>query len=220
MAPQPVAVVDEEDSSYSDSAAAAAPLLNLRVYPSGGSDEDEDVDKILFEDAQEEEDDIHFIMSSPPGKVVKFADDVAEQQDAKRDHGKSRSELLTKIARLTDVLKDAEMAVDVEKEKRKKKEKNLLKLAKELKKRNQKREGDIERMEEVRLQPKNCQEFKYESLFLNATPLVLVEPIAGGKEALLGAPLDPRPERIGPREGIETQNPNGSKPRTRASCQR
>jgi hypothetical protein len=157
MAPQPIAgAEEEEDSSYSvdgddSSAAAATPLLNLRFYPSGGSDEEDTVEKLLFEDAHEGDDDsdVHFVMASRE-KVVKFADDVAEQRDARRDKERSRGELLAKIARLTDMLKDAEKAVDVEKEKRKKKEKNLLKLAKELKKRNQKRESDLERMEEVR----------------------------------------------------------------------
>jgi hypothetical protein len=74
-----------------------------------------------------------------------------EESDAARDKDRNRKELLAKIARLTDMLKDAEKAVEVEKEKRKKKEKNLFKLAKELKKRNLKRESDLERIEEVRL---------------------------------------------------------------------
>jgi hypothetical protein len=84
-------------------------------------------------------------------KTVKFADEIMEESDAARDKDRNRKELLAKIARLTDMLKDAEKAVEVEKEKRKKKEKNLFKLAKELKKRNLKRESDLERIEEVRL---------------------------------------------------------------------
>jgi hypothetical protein len=163
MAPEPIIDGEgqEEDSSGTmdeddQSAAAVAPLLNLRFYPSGGSDDDEDdaFHKLLFEDAQEDEKDdgyhnMNFAGFDTREKVVKFADDVAEQRDARRDQERNRKELLSKIARLTDMLKDAEKAVDVEKEKRRKKEKNLLKLAKELKRRNQKRETDMERIEEV-----------------------------------------------------------------------
>ncbi|KAG7355067.1 hypothetical protein IV203_004423 [Nitzschia inconspicua] len=156
MAPTLLEVAKEDEDFYSmdgddSSSSAAAPLLNLRFYPTGGSDEDEDtntVEKLLFEDIQEDED-VRFVMSGTREKVVKFADDVAEEQDAKRDKERSRKELLARIARLTDMLKNAEKAAELEKEKRKKKEKNLLKLAKEMKKRNQKREGDLERMEEL-----------------------------------------------------------------------
>jgi hypothetical protein len=95
MAPQPIAgAEEEEDSSYSvdgddSSAAAATPLLNLRFYPSGGSDEEDTVEKLLFEDAHEGDDDsdVHFVMSSRE-KVVKFAD---ERKKSRRIAGKDRS---------------------------------------------------------------------------------------------------------------------------------
>jgi septal ring factor EnvC (AmiA/AmiB activator) len=82
-------------------------------------------------------------------KVVKFAQDEAEKYDAQRDKERSRQELLSKIARLTDTLTDAQKQIQIEKDKRKKKEKSLLKLAKELKKRNVVREKEEDRLEEV-----------------------------------------------------------------------
>ena len=82
-------------------------------------------------------------------KVVKFAQDEAEKFDAQRDKERSRQELLSKIARLTATLTDAQKQIQTEKDKRKKKEKSLLKLAKELKKRNVVREKDEDRLEEV-----------------------------------------------------------------------
>ena len=83
-------------------------------------------------------------------KMVKFAEDEAEKQDAQLDQERSRQELLSKIARLTDILNEAQQQVQAEKDKRKKKEKSLLKLAKELKKRNLVREKEEDRLEEVR----------------------------------------------------------------------
>ena len=83
-------------------------------------------------------------------KLVKFAEDEAEKQDAELDQERSRQELLSKIARLTDILSEAQQQVQAEKDKRKKKEKSLLKLAKELKKRNLVREKEEDRLEEVR----------------------------------------------------------------------
>lgn len=56
-------------------------------------------------------------------KSVKFSFDQEEEEDAKRDLGRSREELLGKIAKLTDILKDCEKQVQDEKDKRKKKEK-------------------------------------------------------------------------------------------------
>lgn len=82
-------------------------------------------------------------------KAVKFAIDEAEREDSRRDHSRSPQELLAKIARLTDLLRVAEEQISTEKDKRRKKEKSLLKLAKELKKRNQIRDKEMERMEEV-----------------------------------------------------------------------
>ena len=82
-------------------------------------------------------------------KVVKFADDEAEKYDALRDKERSRQELLDRIATLTDTLNEAQAKIMVEREKRKKKEKSLMKLAKELKKRNALKERDEDRMEEV-----------------------------------------------------------------------
>jgi hypothetical protein len=171
MAPAPTIgeeVQEEEDSSGSmegddHSATAVAPLLNLRFYPSGVSNDDEDdaLDKLLFEDDEVDGEgdgnpNVNFGVSDSREKVVKFADEVAEQRDARRDQERNREELLSKIARLSDMLKDTEKVVEAEKEKRKKKEKNLLKLAKELKKRNQKHEADIERLEEVRMNIRGC----------------------------------------------------------------
>jgi NADH dehydrogenase/NADH:ubiquinone oxidoreductase subunit G len=84
-------------------------------------------------------------------KVVKFAVDEEELEDAAKDTDRTRQELLHKISRLTVLLKEAEEQNMIERDKRKKKEKNLMKLAKELKKRNAQKEYDMERMEEVRL---------------------------------------------------------------------
>jgi len=82
-------------------------------------------------------------------KIVKFAEVEAEKEDAQLDQERSRQELLSKIARLTDILNEAQHQVQAEKDKRKKKEKSLLKLAKELKKRNLVREKEEDRLEEL-----------------------------------------------------------------------
>jgi len=82
-------------------------------------------------------------------KTVKFADVEAEKFDAQRDQERSRQELLVRIARLTETLKDAQQEIKMEKDKRKKKEKSLLKLAKELKKRNLLKEQNEDRFEEL-----------------------------------------------------------------------
>ena len=87
--------------------------------------------------------------SSFNNKTVKFAMDEAELEDEQLDNTRSRQDLLDKISRLNQMLKDAEEQISVEREKRKKKEKNLIKLAKELKKRNAQKEVDMARMEEV-----------------------------------------------------------------------
>ena len=82
-------------------------------------------------------------------KTVTFAmDDTI--LDPQGDEAKSKQELLSKISTLTDMLRDAEAQFILEREKRKKKEKNLLKLAKELKKRNLQQEIEKEMIEAVR----------------------------------------------------------------------
>ncbi len=151
MAPAPPYIMEDNSSSLGTEGddVQASPVVNLRFYPTPGSGS-EDEDDGFFEDTHDDDDIPIPNVDVGPGKVVKFAVDVAEQEEADRDKGRSRKELLTKIARLTDMLKDAEKAAEVEKEKRKKKERNILKLAKELKKRNQKRDSDLERLEEVR----------------------------------------------------------------------
>jgi hypothetical protein len=85
-------------------------------------------------------------------KVVKFEMDEDEKEDARLDVERSRQELLSRIQRLTEMLKNAEEMVQAERDKRKKKDKNLMKLAKELKKRNSQKETDMDRMEEVRFE--------------------------------------------------------------------
>lgn len=90
------------------------------------------------------------------GKIVKFAEVEAEKADAQLDQERSRQQLLSKIARLTETLNEAQQQVQEEKDKRKKKEKSLLKLAKELKKRNLVREKEEDRLEEVRYQWNDC----------------------------------------------------------------
>lgn len=94
--------------------------------------------------------------NSSLNKVVKFAMDEEKAEESRLDAERSRNELLTKIARLTDMLKEAEEQIAIEKDKRKKKEKNLLKLAKELKKRNIEREREKDKMEEVRSYLLSC----------------------------------------------------------------
>ncbi len=91
----------------------------------------------------------HMMMSNP-NKVVKFVDDEEKKMDDQRDKDRSRLELLSKIARLTDLLAVAEKQLSMEKEKRKKKEKTLMKLAKELKRRMSQKDKDTDRLEEVR----------------------------------------------------------------------
>jgi NADH dehydrogenase/NADH:ubiquinone oxidoreductase subunit G len=115
------------------------------------SDDEEFMQKVNLYLSSRDSTNSEGILNASFSKVVKFADDEEELEDAARDPDRTRQELLHKIARLTIMLKEAEELNMTEKDKRKKKEKNLMKLAKELKKRNAQKEYDNERMEEVRL---------------------------------------------------------------------
>lgn len=114
-------------------------------YSSGGSSNALDKFNIIDEEDQIFEDD----NDEDKSRVVKFADDEADKFDAQLDKDRSREELLSKITRLTTHLNDLQKQVQFERDKRKKKEKSLLKLAKELKKRNLIKERDEDRFEEL-----------------------------------------------------------------------
>jgi hypothetical protein len=88
---------------------------------------------------------------SAPGRSVSFRG-VAEESDLlddRQDSAKTHAELLSKTQRLMEAVKKAEVDVSGEKAIRKKKEKSLMKLARELKKRNEQRAQDVERLGEV-----------------------------------------------------------------------
>eukprot|EP00529_Nitzschia_sp_RCC80_P022324 CAMPEP_0113465236 /NCGR_PEP_ID=MMETSP0014_2-20120614/13632_1 /TAXON_ID=2857 /ORGANISM="Nitzschia sp." /LENGTH=486 /DNA_ID=CAMNT_0000357381 /DNA_START=117 /DNA_END=1577 /DNA_ORIENTATION=- /assembly_acc=CAM_ASM_000159 len=88
--------------------------------------------------------------------VVKFAMDVhhdGEEQhewisDQQQQH-QSKVELLEKISRLQRQLQTAEQKYETERQRSKKKSKNLVKLAKELKKRSVQKQRDADRLEEL-----------------------------------------------------------------------
>jgi hypothetical protein len=63
---------------------------------------------------------------TPSQKTVTFFGDEDEKKDAELDYDRSREELLSKIARLTDLLKESEQQMAEEKDKRKKKEKKYV----------------------------------------------------------------------------------------------
>lgn len=114
-------------------------MEKVNVYlnsPDGSSNDDKALEGILRKS------------SSVMSKTVKFADED-DVDDPKSDASKSRQELLTKISRVTELLRQAEELAVIEKDKRRKKEKNLLKLARELKKRNAQEISDKARIEEV-----------------------------------------------------------------------
>lgn len=110
-----------------------------------------DVNLIEQENIGSYEDDVE---DDEKNRVVKFADVEAEKHDAQRDQERSRQELLSKIARLTDTLKEAQEQIQFERDKRKKKEKSLLKLAKELKKRNLVKDQEEDRCAELEVKRK------------------------------------------------------------------
>ena len=131
--------------------------MSFEVKPSTSeSDDEEFMDRVNFylnsqDSAGQSNSALEGILkrTSSFNKSVKFEIDEAEREDARLDAERSRQELLSKIARLTDMLKEAENQISLERDKRKKKEKNLMKLAKELKKRNLQKEKDMDKMEEV-----------------------------------------------------------------------
>jgi hypothetical protein len=84
--------------------------------------------------------------SSIRSKTVTFDDEFV---DLKSDTTKTKQELVSEISRLTQILRDSEAHVSLERDKRRKKEKYIFKLAKELKKRNAQHVADKERLEEV-----------------------------------------------------------------------
>jgi hypothetical protein len=112
-------------------------------------DSDEDVDVIL--EAIQSFDKPEQAKSPEHGRNVSFQDIMGKSDllDDKQDISKTHAELLNKIQRLLESLKKAEIDISGEKAIRKKKEKSLMKLAKELKKRNQQRDQDVERVGEV-----------------------------------------------------------------------
>jgi hypothetical protein len=63
---------------------------------------------------------------TPNQKTVTFSVDEEEKKDADLDYDRSREELLSKIARLTDLLKESEQQIVEEKDKRKTKEKKYV----------------------------------------------------------------------------------------------
>jgi hypothetical protein len=95
------------------------------------------------------------LKKSPSAKTVKFAMDDA-MFDPHSDQAKSGQELLSKISRLTELLREADEQSTLERDRRKKKEKSLMKLAKELKKRISQQETDKDKMEEVRSRKQVC----------------------------------------------------------------
>lgn len=132
---------DDQDQEYEDDDEFMEQVnvyLNAREGPSS---EDQALESIL--------------KKSPSVKTVKFAMDDAIF-DPQLDKSKSTQELLSKVSRLTEMVQEAEEIATLERDKRKKKEKSLLKLAKELKKRNTQKEMDNEKMEEVRRRKKYC----------------------------------------------------------------
>ena len=127
---------DDDDAEF---------MAKVNVYL-GNSQEDESIFPSLPSRALE-----GILRKSSSTKMVQFAvDDDFGLSNPEVDASKSKQELLSKIARLTEVLREAENQVSVEQSKRKKKESNLLKLAKELKKRIAQQEMDKEKIEEVR----------------------------------------------------------------------
>jgi hypothetical protein len=115
-------------------------------------DSDEDVEVIL-EAATSTFDSPAARAKSPKriGRSVSFQgvmENIVELDD-KPDSDKTHEELLNKNQRLLERLEKAEIDVSGEKVIRKKKEKSLMKLARELKNRNQQKDEAVERVGEV-----------------------------------------------------------------------
>jgi hypothetical protein len=91
------------------------------------------------------------IPGSPDGRknAVSFRD-VPDSPAASDDREKTFDQLLLKTQILDDKLRKAELDVSAEKIQKKKKDKNIMKLAKQLKRRNELMEEDTERLEKVR----------------------------------------------------------------------
>lgn len=89
------------------------------------------------------------LRKSSSTKRVQFEVDDDSLRSSEVDASKTKQELLSKITRLTEVLRETENLVSIEQSKRKKKEKNLVKLAKELKKRIAQHDVDKAKIEEV-----------------------------------------------------------------------
>ena len=110
-------------------------------------------------DDSDEEINLDVILSAPIGqgssRNVSFVDhkgidDVIGSSSDTPDADKTHAELLTKIQTLMERLQQAEVDYSAQKSLRKQKEKSLMKLAKELKKRNEQRDEILERLDEVR----------------------------------------------------------------------
>jgi hypothetical protein len=123
-------------------------LLN-KLREEKNEDSDEDVAVIL--EAVKSVDKSARAKSPENGRSVQFQDvmETSDLFDDTQDSGKTHAELLDKTRRLLDALKKAEIDVSGEKVVRKKKEKSLMKIAREMKKRNEQRALDLERLGEV-----------------------------------------------------------------------
>lgn len=142
--------------SLEDCKAEDGTMKDDDIYDDNDEDDDEEfMAKVnVYLNAREESPSDHRALegilrrsSSIRPKTVKFDDEL---NDPKSDTSKSKQELLEKVSKLSDMLRDMEAQVSLERDKRRKKEKYLFKLAKELKKRNAQQEVDKERLEEVR----------------------------------------------------------------------
>jgi hypothetical protein len=90
-------------------------------------------------------------VGSTPVRSVSFRCIMEESDllDDTQDSAKTHAELLSKTQRLMEAVKRAEVDVSGEEAIREKMEMSLMKLAKELKKRNEQRAQDVERLGEV-----------------------------------------------------------------------
>lgn len=148
---------DEDDEDDTEDIDNDELLLNVDANRDGGAASASETcppsDSILKKDASRS--------SSGSGKSVKgsvtFAMDVlqdVDDYDEERDQQQQQrttTQLLDKISRLQKSLREAQIKCETERQRSKKKGKNLVKLAKELKKRQHQKERDADRLEEVRV---------------------------------------------------------------------
>jgi hypothetical protein len=131
-------------------------------------------------------------------RSVSFKEDDDDEDNTIPDVDKTHGQLIEKIQSLLAKLKSAQVEASTQKSLRRQKDKNLAKLAKELTKRKDQRNKDVETIEHVSTTHAQYPQvlFFCGTLILSLSYLISIS--VGRKDQRIGTPDKSGPQRIGP----------------------